>query len=151
MIKLYKIGRWFYKKDLFLFSVIIRNLIYFISNSYVPPSAKIGEGTIFAYGGIGMVIHANAIIGENCVLGQGITIGAAEGFVAPTINACPRIGSNCYIGAGAKILGDITVGNNCQIGAGAIVLHDIPDNSVVVGVPAKIIKNTTSSFRAIVR
>ena len=83
------------------------------------------------------------------MLGQGITIGAAEGYVTSEINRCPVIGDNCYIGAGAKIIGDIVIGNNCQIGASAVVLKDVPDNSIVVGIPAKVIGQTASDYKAI--
>jgi serine O-acetyltransferase len=118
-------------------------------NSYIPVSASIGKGSVFAYGAIGVVIHSNAIIGEGCVIGQGVTIGASEGFVSPKANLCPIISDNCYIGAGAKLLGDIQVGKGCQVGAGAIVLHDIPEHSIVVGAPARIVGKTEVTYLAI--
>ncbi len=106
---------------------------------------------MLAYGGIGVVIHANAIIGENCVIGQNVTIGAIEGYASSEVNRCPVIGNNCYIATGAKILGNVTIGDNCQIGAGAVVLKDAPANSVLVGMPARIIKQTALDYKAIVR
>ena len=54
----------------------------------------------------------------------------------------PKIGKNCVLGCGSCILGDITIGNNVKIGANAVVLHDVPDGCTVVGVPARIVKNT---------
>ena len=151
MIRLYRVGHWLYKRNWLFASRIIRNIIYLIANSYIPSSARIGKGSVLAYGGIGVVIHANAVIGQDCVIGQNVTIGASEGFASPTANRCPVIGNNCYIAAGAKILGDITIGDNCQIGAGAVVLRDAPANSVLVGIPAKVIKQTAPDFRAILK
>ncbi len=147
--KFYRIGNWFYQRRIPVVPGLIRNLIFLLFNSYIPLSAKIGKDSIFAYGAIGVVLHANARIGEGCVIGQGVTIGAAEGFVSKEINKCPVIGDNCYIGAGAKIIGDIQVGDNCQIGASAVVLKDVPDNSIVVGIPARVVGKTAEDFKAI--
>ncbi|MEG0868743.1 MAG: serine O-acetyltransferase [Hafnia sp.] len=151
MIRLYRFGHWLYQKNWIRASKLVRNLIYLIANSYIPSSAHIGKGSVLAYGGIGVVIHANAVIGEDCVIGQNVTIGAAEGYASAQANRCPVIGNNCYIAAGAKILGAITIGDNCQIGAGAVVLKDAPANSVLVGMPAKVIKQTSPDFKAIVK
>ena len=97
-------------------------------------------GTKFAYGGIALVIHSRAIIGKNCIVGQCVTIGGRSRHYD-----VPKIGDNVYIGAGAKILGPITVGNNSVIGAGAVVLKDVPENSIIVGIPAKVIKTNINS------
>ncbi|MHC8321508.1 serine O-acetyltransferase [Pseudomonas sp. GB2N2] len=148
-VKLYRIGNWFYKRRVPIVPSIVRNVIFLLFNSYIPVSATIGKGSVFAYGAIGVVVHANARVGSGCVLGQGITIGAAEGYVSNEVNKCPVIGDNCYIGAGAKIIGDIKIGNNCQIGASAVVLTDVPDNSIVVGIPARVVGRTSTDYRAI--
>ena len=151
MIRLYRIGHWLHQRNCHRASKLVRNIIYLIANSYIPSSAQIGKGSVLAYGGIGVVIHANAVIGEDCVIGQNVTIGAIEGYASSEVNRCPVIGNNCYIAAGAKILGGVTIGDNCQIGAGAVVLKDAPANSVLVGMPAKVVKQTSPDFKAIVR
>jgi serine O-acetyltransferase len=97
---------------------------------------KIGKGTSFAYGGIAVVIHKRAVIGDNVMIGQCVTIGGRS----KKINV-PIIRSNIYIGAGSRILGDVIIGNNVIIGANSVVINNVPDNSVVAGIPAKIIKN----------
>ncbi len=148
-IQLYRVGNWCHRKHIPLIPSLIRNLIFLLYNSYIPSSASIGVGSVFAYGAIGVVVHANATIGRRCVLGQGITIGASEGFVSSETNRCPTIGDNCYIGAGAKILGNIMIGDSCQIGAGAIVLKSMPDHSVAVGAPARVVGQTEVGFLAI--
>ena len=132
---LHAIGRFFYLRNIKLISVIIRLIQQVIFNSYIPHGISIGSGCKFAYGGIGVVIHDRVIIGKNCVLGQGITIGGRSKKYQ-----VPIIGDNVYIGAGARILGDVTIGNNSVIGANAVVIEDVPDNCIVVGVPAKIIR-----------
>lgn len=96
---------------------------------------KIGKNVDLGYGGLGIVIHENAIIGNNVNIGTCVTIGGTN-----KIKEVPVIGDNSIISSGAKILGPIKIGKNCVIGANAVVLNDIEDNCVAVGVPAKIIK-----------
>jgi serine O-acetyltransferase len=148
-IYLYRFGHWFHKRRIPVIPTVVRNLIFLLYNSYIPMSASIGRGSVFAYGAIGVVVHANAKIGEYCVIGQGVTIGASEGFVSSIVNGCPTIGDHCYIGAGAKLLGPIKIGKCCQIGSGAIVLSEVPENSIVVGAPARVVGKTDADFLAI--
>lgn len=149
-IHLYRLGNWFYKKKIPFFPKLIRNFIFLIFNSYIPPSAQIGKGTVFAYGSIGVVLHSHSTIGSACVIGQGITIGAAEGYFSSDEHAAPKIGDNCYISCGARIIGDIRVGSHSIVGAGAIVLEDVPEHSIVVGVPARVIGKTADNYLAII-
>ena len=82
-----------------------------------------------------MVIHSRAVIGKNCMIGQNVTIGGKSGWYE-----VPVIGDNVEISAGARIIGPVRIGNNVIIGANAVVVKDVPDNCIVAGVPAKIIK-----------
>lgn len=148
-IHFYRVAHWFHQRRIPLIPTFLRNLMFLIFNSYIPPSATIGRGTVFAYGAIGVVLHADAKIGLGCVIGQGVTIGAAEGYVSSEKHRCPTIGDHCYIGAGAKILGDVVIGDRCQIGAGAVVIRDVPSHAVVVGVPARVVGETPPEFLAI--
>jgi serine O-acetyltransferase len=95
----------------------------------------IGKNVDLGYGGLGVVIHRRAVIGDNVSIGSGVTIGGTSGKYE-----VPVIGDNTIISSGAKILGPITVGENCVIGANAVVLSSVPDNCVAVGVPARIVK-----------
>lgn len=149
-IAFYRVANWLFLHNVPFLPPIITKIIFLIYNSYIPYSASIGDRSVFAYGGIGVVIHANAKIGCGCVLGQGITIGAIEGYASSRANLCPTVGNNCYIGAGARLLGNITIGNNCQIGAGSVIINDVPNGSIVVGVPGRIVGITDSDFTAII-
>ena len=135
LIKLHRIANLLYRKKIPFFPRIIYLLQFLMFNSTVPYTTKIGKGSKFAYGGIGVVIHARAVIGENCTIGQGITIGGRS-----KLKNVPVIGNKVYLGAGSRILGPIIIGDNVIIGPNAVVLDDIPSNSIAVGIPAKIIK-----------
>ncbi|MFT4800541.1 MAG: serine O-acetyltransferase [Flavobacteriaceae bacterium] len=119
----------------------IELFIFIFYNSRVPLSAKIGKGTVFAYLGIGCVIHKDSIIGANCTLGQGITIGGRG-----KRGSVPTIGSNVFIGAGARILGPINIGDNVIVGPNAVIIKDVPSNSIVVGIPGRIVKTNIDNI-----
>ncbi|WP_334162812.1 serine acetyltransferase [Achromobacter insolitus] len=111
----------------------LNHLLY---SSSVPPRAKIGKNSVFAYGGIGIVIHEGATIGERCTIGTLVTVGG-------TRTGVPRIGDDCYLANGSKILGNVTIGKCSIIGADAMVLTDIPPYSVVIGSPGKVTTKIT--------
>jgi len=102
----------------------------------IHPAAKIGKG-LFIDHGMGVVIGETAEIGENCLIYQGVTLGGTgkeQGKRHPTLK------NNVVVGTGAKVLGAITIGDNVKIGANSVVLHDVPEDSIVVGVPGRVIK-----------
>lgn len=96
--------------------------------------AKFEDVPKLPHGLNGIIVSYYAHIGKNCTIRQQVTIAQNE------FNKAPYIKDNVVIGAGAKIIGDIVIGNNVIIGANAVVVKDVPDNCVVGGVPAKIIK-----------
>ncbi len=96
--------------------------------------AEIGK-RVFIDHGMGVVIGATAIIGDDVVIYHGVTLGATGSEPG---RRHPKVGNNVLIGAGAKVLGPITIGDNVSIGANAVVTKDIPSNSIAVGVPAEI-------------
>lgn len=101
----------------------------------IHPGAKIGKN-FFIDHGTGVVIGETTEIGDNVTLYQGVTLG---GVSLEAKKRHPTLKSNIVVGAGAKILGPVVIGNNVKIGANSVVTKDIPDNSVVVGVPGRII------------
>ncbi|MEB3105630.1 MAG: serine O-acetyltransferase [Cyanobacteriota bacterium] len=101
----------------------------------IHPGARIGQG-VFIDHGMGVVIGETAVVGHNCLLYQGVTLGGTgkqHGKRHPTLE------ENVVVGAGAKVLGAITVGTNTRIGAGSVVLRDVEANSTVVGIPGRVI------------
>lgn len=136
-IYFYRVSRWFYLHHVPLIPQLITLLIFLIYNSKIPYTAVIGKGTRFGYGAIGVVLHARTVVGTNCGIGPNVTIGGRSGHYN-----VPVIGDNVHISTGSKVLGPIHVGNNAVIGANAVVIHDVPENAVVAGIPAKIIKFT---------
>lgn len=135
-ILVYRFFRWFHKHNIPTqpFRLILERFIEVTTGISIPAATEIGKGLrIHHFGGI--IFHSGVKMGEHCTIYQGVTIGDKDGEGNP-----PTIGNNVLIGAGAKVLGDITIGDNVTIGANAVVLSSIPSNSVVVGVPAKVIK-----------
>lgn len=132
---LYSLERFLFKRNLTIISILIRGIIRIIFSCDIPYKATIGRGTTFPHDALGVIIHPNSVIGENCKILQGVSIGGRSGYTD-----VPVIGNNVTIGANAVILGPIQVGDNSVIGAGSVVIHDIPKNCTVAGVPAKIIK-----------
>ncbi len=118
-----------------LFGKILAYLIAFFyrqsSYLFLDRSSKIGAG-LFIQHGFSTIVMAD--IGKNCWINQQVTIGYKDKKGRPTI------GDNVRITAGAKVIGKISIGNNAIVGANAVVVKDVPDNCVVVGVPAYIIK-----------
>lgn len=132
--KWYKTERWLYLHHIPIIPMIIKGSIRVLWG-VIPYQADIGSGTVIGYQGLGIVIHKRCVIGKDCHISQNVTLGGTSGFWK-----VPIVGDNVEIGAGANIIGPVHIGNNSVIGAGAVVITDIPENSLAVGVPAKVIK-----------
>jgi serine O-acetyltransferase len=103
----------------------------------IPSNTQIGEGFYIGHFG-GIVVNQDCLIGKNCNISQGVTLGQAN---RGKNKGTPTIGNNVYIGPGVKVVGKVRIGNNVAIGANSVVTKDMPDNSVVAGVPAKVISD----------
>lgn len=110
-------------------------LIRLLFCCWLPHTARIGRRAVLGYGGLGIVIHGEAQIGDDVHIDQGVTIGGNA-----TEYGVPIVGNGVYIGAGAKILGPVIIGSHTVIGANAVVVADIPSNCLAVGVPARVIR-----------
>jgi serine O-acetyltransferase len=110
----------------------------------IPKETKIGEGLFLGHFGT-VVINKDSIIGKNCNIAHGVTIGQVN---LGRFKGCPRIGDKVWIGTGAVLVGNIVIGNNVLIAPNSYVNFDVPENSLVIGNPAKIIprENPTNGY-----
>ena len=135
-VRMYRKAHWFYTHGMLFIARWISQRCVKKTNIEIHPGAQIGR-RFFIDHGTGVVIGETTIIGDDCTLFQGVTLG---GTGKDTGKRHPTLGNNVLVGSGAKILGPFTVGDNSNIAAGAVVLTEIPPNSTVVGVPARVVK-----------
>lgn len=114
--------------------VMLSHLTYKLGIS-IPPETSIGSGFYIGHFG-GIVVSHRSVIGKNCNISHGVTLGKAN---RGNNKGYPTLGDNIYIGPGAAIVGNVRIGNNVAIGANCVVTKNIPDNSVVAGVPGRVI------------
>jgi serine O-acetyltransferase len=115
--------------------LINRVFVRLLFSCYIGLGARLGKNVRLGYGGLGVVIHKKAVVGNNVILGAGVSLGGT-----PRKHGVPIIGDNCTIYNGAQIIGPVTIGDNCIVGANSVVLENVPDKCIAAGVPAKIIK-----------
>ena len=134
-IWLHRIAHPFYLKGWVVFPRLINTFSRFLTGIDIHPGAKLGPG-LFIDHGMGLVIGETAELGSNVTLYQGVTLG---GTGKEKGKRHPTIGNNVVVSSGAKVLGSFKVGDNSKIGSGSVVLKEVPPNSVVVGVPGRIV------------
>lgn len=134
-IWLHRIAHHFYKKGWVVFPRALNTFSRFLTGIDIHPGAKLGPG-LFIDHGMGLVIGETAEIGSNVTLYQGVTLG---GTGKEKGKRHPTIGNNVVVSSGAKVLGSFKVGDNSKIGSGSVVLKEVPPNSVVVGVPGRVV------------
>ena len=127
-------------KILYYISYAIYKHNQYLTGIQLPVKTRVGKGLTFAHFS-NIVIASTAIIGENTIIYNGVTIGTVH-----THKGAPVLGNNIVLYTGCKILGDVKIGNNVIIGANAVVTKDIPDNSVAVGIPAKVISDKGQEY-----
>lgn len=132
---LYRLAHWLYCHQVSFIPRFISHLTRFFTGIEIHPGSKIGKG-VFIDHGMGVVIGETAIIGDNVLIYQGVTLG---GTGKETGKRHPTLGNNVVVGAGAKVLGNIHIGDRVRIGAGSIVLRNIPADATVVGIPGRIV------------
>lgn len=119
-------------------SVVYRFLARTVSSVYgieLPYTARVGRRVIFEHQH-GIVIHGASVIGDDCIIRHGVTLGMRR---MDDAHAAPVLGDRVNVGAGAKLIGRIHVGDGAEIGANAVVLHDVPAGRLAVGIPARVV------------
>lgn len=135
-VRAYRRANWFFRHDMKFIARHISQRARRRTGIEIHPGATIGKN-LFIDHGMGVVIGETTIIGDNCTLYQGVTLG---GTGKDHGKRHPTLGDNVLIGAGAKVLGPFKVGDNARVAAGAVVLSEVPDNATAVGVPARVVR-----------
>ena len=146
----HQIAHFFCVAKFDLVARIISQLSRFLTGIEIHPKAKIGKN-LFIDHGMGVVIGETSEIGDNITIYHSVTLGG----ISPSIDSDsqrdvkrhPTLKDNVVVGSGAQVLGPIVVGKNAKIGANAVVTKDVPDNAVMVGIPAKNVGTATKEFK----
>ena len=146
----HRIANFFSIAKLDLIARIISQFSRFLTGIEIHPRAKIGKN-LFIDNGMGVVIGETSEIGDNVTIYHVVTLGG----ISPSINSNDQRGSkrhptltdNVVVGSGAQVLGPVVVGKNAKIGANAVVTKDVPENAVMVGIPAKNVGTATEEFK----
>lgn len=141
----HRIAHWFFKHNMKFIARWVSQHARHKTGIEIHPGATIGRGLLIDHG-MGVVIGETAVVGDNCTIYQGVTLG---GTGKHTGKRHPTIGNNVMVGSGAKVLGPFTVGDNAKIAAGAVVLDTVPENATAVGVPARIIYTGDAKKRTV--
>ena len=144
----HRIANFFCLAKFDLIARIISQFSRFLTGIEIHPKAKIGKN-LFIDHGMSVVIGETSEIGDNVTIYHGVTLGG----ISPSIDSDkqrnvkrhPTLKNNVVVGSGAQILGPITVGENAKVGANAVVTKDVPDNAVMVGIPAKNVGTVSSA------
>ena len=136
---LYRLTHFLWRYKLRWLARFISTLARWITGIEIHPGAVIGR-RFFIDHGMGVVIGETAIIGDDCMLYHGVTLG---GTTWDKVKRHPTLKNGVVIGAGAKILGPITLGNNVRVGSNSVVVRSIDDNETVVGIPGRIVRQKT--------
>ena len=132
----HRIAHWFWTHNMRFFGRLISQIARFFTLIEIHPGAQLGHGILIDHGS-GVVIGETAVVGDNCTIYQGVTLG---GVGTQKGKRHPTLGNNVMVGAGAKILGAFEVGDNCSIAANAVLLKPLEDNVTAVGIPARPVK-----------
>ncbi len=146
----HRIANFFSIAKFHLVARIISQFSRFLTGIEIHPNAKIGKN-LFIDHGMGVVIGETSDIGDNVTIYHMATLGG----IAPSIDSDnqrnvkrhPTLKENVVIGSGAQILGPVVVGKNAKIGANAVVTKDVPENAVMVGIPAKNVGTASEEFK----
>lgn len=132
----HRIAHWLYKKGLRFIPRFISAIGLFLTTIDIHPAATLGR-RVFIDHGVGVVIGETAILGNDVIVYQQVTLG---GVSTSKGKRHPTLENGVVIGAGAKVLGNITIGENSKVGANSVVVKDVPADSTAIGIPARVLK-----------
>ena len=146
----HKVANFFATAKFDLVARIISQFSRFLTGIEIHPKAKIGKN-LFIDHGMGVVIGETSEIGDNVTIYHMVTLGG----ISPSINSDsqrqikrhPTLMNNVVIGSGAQILGPVIVGENAKVGANAVITKDVPNNAVMIGIPAKNVGTSSGEFK----
>ena len=146
----HQIANFFSVAKFDLIARMISQFSRFLTGIEIHPKAKIGKN-LFIDHGMGVVIGETSEIGDNVTIYHMVTLGG----ISPSIDSDnqrnvkrhPTLKDNVVVGSGAQVLGPVVVGKNAKIGANAVVTKDVPENAVMVGIPAKNVGVATEEFK----
>ena len=146
----HRIAHFFCVGKFDLIARMISQFSRFLTGIEIHPKAKIGKN-LFIDHGMGVVIGETSEIGDNVTIYHMVTLGG----ISPSIDSDnqrdakrhPTLLDNVVVGSGAQVLGPVVVGKNAKVGANAVVTKDVPENAVMVGIPAKNVGTTTEEFK----
>ncbi len=140
----YRLSHWLYRHKRYFLARWVSQYTKFRTGVEIHPAATIGRKLCIDHG-TGIVIGETCVIGDNCLLYQGVTLG---GTGKDTGKRHPTLEDNVIVGSGAKVLGPFTIGSHSKIAANAVVLEEIPPYSTAVGVPAKVVRQNGKKVEA---
>ena len=146
----HKIANFFAVAKFDVIARIISQFSRFLTGVEIHPKAKIGKN-LFIDHGMGVVIGETSEIGDNVTIYHMVTLGG----ISPSINSDsqreikrhPTLMDNVVVGSGAQILGPVIIGKNAKVGANAVITKNVPDNAVMIGIPAKNVGTTSGEFK----
>ena len=139
-ILMHRLSHWLWKHRLFWLARLLSNVARWFTGIEIHPGAEIGR-RFFIDHGMGVVIGETAVIGDDCTLYHGVTLGGTSWQKG---KRHPTLGRDVVVGAGAKVLGPIEIGDGVRIGSNAVVVRSVPAGSTVVGVPGRLIDRSAS-------
>ena len=141
---MHRLNHWLWQRGLKWVARLMSHFSRWITGIEIHPGAQIGR-RFFIDHGMGVVIGETTIIGDDCTLYHGVTLGGTSWSAG---KRHPTLENDVVVGAGAKILGPITIGADCRVGSNSVVLQDVPAGATVIGIPGRIISSTADEVSA---
>jgi len=143
-LMMHRFNHWLWQHGLKWIARVLSHFSRWMTGIEIHPGAQIGR-RFFIDHGMGVVIGETTVIGDDCTLYHGVTLGGTSWTAG---KRHPTLGNDVVVGAGAKILGPINIGDDSRVGSNAVVLKDVPAGATVVGIPARIISSTPDEVNA---